>query len=371
VYNSVKNIVCKERAMSAKVCVQCGCPLDAKSNFCPKCGAKVNALASSNSKIPPSNADKNTSSAPKVMKIVGMIAAGIGVFVVLLLALVFYLTSGLTGIVHKQLNALHHDDIAKAYSYTSKDFQSVTTIEDFQTFVEQFPSLKDNKSATFTEREIKNNVGVLKGTLTSKDGIENAVEYQLIKEDGKWRILGISMRPAGAKVEIKRSEESNANNSSASEHVYEDQNNRYSIKYPANWIYETSGNGVVIFSGPKNTPAYFSTVNIQTILSKKAGGKYTNLKEMISSLKKQMNVDPSTKIISEGDAALPQDPKRTQGHFLIFTYNYKGQQFKQMQYVIFREDGEAFYAWAYTSPIDRYDVDFAVAKAMYDSWVIH
>jgi hypothetical protein len=40
----------------------------------------------------------------------------------------------------------------------------------------------------------------VKGTLTAKDGAVTPVEFQLVKEQGDWRILFMEVRPAGAGV---------------------------------------------------------------------------------------------------------------------------------------------------------------------------
>lgn len=306
----------------------------------------------------------NPSTFKKAIMTIGAAVAGFFVFSVTFIAIIFYLTSGLVDTIKDQLKALQSGEIEKAYSYTSKDFQKATSFNDFKKFIDQYPSLKNNKSSFFNEREIKDNTGTVRGTLTAKDGAKTPIQYKLIREDGAWKILGINVTQTGAGVEI--------NHDSSSTKIFENKSNRYSIQYPTDWEYEQPEKGTVIFSGKKGTPSYFATVNIQTILTKKSGGKYTNLKEFMASFKKQIAEHASdAKILDQGEAQLPQNPKKFHGEYLIFTYTLKGQAFKQMQFVIFRDDGLAFYAWGYTSPVEQYNTDLPIAKAMYESWIIN
>ncbi len=61
---------------------------------------------------------------------------------------------------------------------------------------------------------------------------------------------------------------------------------------------------------------------------------------------------------------------RFHGEYLVFTYTLHGEEFKQMQFVIARDDGLAFYAWAYTSPEKQYNENLPIAKGMYETWEI-
>lgn len=148
-----------------------------------------------------------TSGLPQYKKnllIAGSILIWLIMFALSILSLVFYVTSGLVNVVNQELNSLKAGDIQKAYSYTSKDFQKATSLESFKQFIEHYPSLKNNKSYFFNERIIENNRGVLKGTLTANDGAQTPVEFQLIQEDGTWKIIGIKVIITGAGIQMKR-----------------------------------------------------------------------------------------------------------------------------------------------------------------------
>lgn len=103
-------------------------------------------------------------------------------------------TESLVDTVDNQLEALRDHDIDKAYlTYTSREFKNTTSIEQFRDFLEAFPVFLENQSAHFTERSISHNIGTLKGTLTSSDHISTPIEYKVIKEDGRWKILSIRL----------------------------------------------------------------------------------------------------------------------------------------------------------------------------------
>jgi hypothetical protein len=129
------------------------------------------------------------------------ILGGVVAFIILAVTLAFYFTAGMVGVVEKQLALLQQGDIKGAYELTSKDFQKAMSLERFTAFVKNYPSLSQNTGHTFSTRSIENNIGTVKGTLTAKDGAVTPVEYQLVKEQGEWRILFIKLRATGASTE--------------------------------------------------------------------------------------------------------------------------------------------------------------------------
>lgn len=128
------------------------------------------------------------------------IIIGIVGFIVVVIILAMAATQGIVDVAKSQLKALRNDDVVKAYSFTSKDFQKATSLDDFKSFIAGYPSLKNNDDATFSDRETQNNTGVLKGSLKSKDGAVTPVEYAFVKENGEWKILNMKLNPAGAGI---------------------------------------------------------------------------------------------------------------------------------------------------------------------------
>lgn len=128
------------------------------------------------------------------------ILLGIVIFIVLVIGLVFFFTKSLTEVANKQLDALKRGDMTAAYSCTSKDFQATTSMADFTAFIDKYPSLKNNASASWLKREISNNIGTLSGSLKSVDGAVTPIEYRFVKENGEWKVLGILVNPTGAQI---------------------------------------------------------------------------------------------------------------------------------------------------------------------------
>ena len=121
------------------------------------------------------------------------ILIGVVVFIVIVIIVAFSATSGVVKVVDKQLSLLKQGDVEGAYALTSGEFKNATPLEDFKKFVEQYPTMSKNKSYTFTERSIENNIGTAKGSLTAEDGTVTPITYTLVKEEGEWKILNLKL----------------------------------------------------------------------------------------------------------------------------------------------------------------------------------
>jgi TM2 domain-containing membrane protein YozV len=120
------------------------------------------------------------------------IIAWLATLILAVILFIFYLTNGLVTTVTNQLIALRSHDVNKAYSYTSKVFQNAVSLDQFKGFVEQFPPLKNNVSASFENRSINSTRGSLTGILTAKEGQKTYIVYRFVKEDGLWKIINIA-----------------------------------------------------------------------------------------------------------------------------------------------------------------------------------
>jgi hypothetical protein len=185
-------------------CFHCGKKLDDNYKYCPTCGSPLDptpssALPNSLNQAPLASAHSETDQIKKKpmpfwFKLIGLLAvlALIGVTAGILF------TESWVDVVDHQLDALRQHDIAKAYNaYSSKDFKSTTSLDQFHSFVETYPVFMNNQSAHFTQRSIDHNIGTLKGNLTSNDHVNTPIEYKLIKEDDKWKILSIHLLKPG------------------------------------------------------------------------------------------------------------------------------------------------------------------------------
>lgn len=85
-------------------------------------------------------------------------------------------------------------DIASAYANSSADFQEVTSADDLGLFFEGYPVLAENTGIHFTNISIDNNTAVVYGTIEG-GGETGPITVNLVKEDGEWRVLNLSLEP--------------------------------------------------------------------------------------------------------------------------------------------------------------------------------
>lgn len=109
-----------------------------------------------------------------------------------------YLTHDLVSTAKGQLEALRENNIQQAYSYTSTEYQKAISLDRFKQWLDQFPELKNNKQVSFDERGINTytgflDSGFLEGTVISNEGKKVRIKYLFIKENGYWKILGITL----------------------------------------------------------------------------------------------------------------------------------------------------------------------------------
>jgi hypothetical protein len=135
----------------------------------------------------------NLSPAKEILFIAAATIGWLAMCMASIAAILMYSTTALVTVVNYQLTSLSKGDIELAYSYNSKDFQQNLSLEGFKKYVELHPVLKKNDSYHFYVRKILNNAGLLQGTLTSTDGVQTPIEYQLLNENGSWKIFNIKI----------------------------------------------------------------------------------------------------------------------------------------------------------------------------------
>lgn len=91
----------------------------------------------------------------------------------------------------QQVDAIRAHDLDRAYTFVAAGAQQTLSRPVFDNLVETTPELKDNKSGSFNEISIVNNVGSVKGSITSESGSTAIVEYKLVDENGQWKVADI------------------------------------------------------------------------------------------------------------------------------------------------------------------------------------
>ena len=128
------------------------------------------------------------------------ILGGIVIFIVALVAIVMYATSGMTEVANEffiHVKTKHYDD---AYNMLSEDFQKSTTEDTFKNFLMQ-NSLTEYKSASWGERSFEGDTGKLAGTIETNSGGSIPLTMNLIKNGDSWKIYSIYKPASGIQTE--------------------------------------------------------------------------------------------------------------------------------------------------------------------------
>lgn len=185
-------------------CASCGKGVFSAAAVCPFCRQPFTATLSA-AKSPGPLA--RSSNVPKLnMKIarwqivlVSFLAvAGVASF------FVFWATSGLVEPIERQLDAFKRDDLRAAYAEMSTDFRQDISFENFSKLARSIPSLSHNVAHSFTSRHLSTygdgtGIGQVNGNVTDDHGGAVSVHYDLVKENGVWKIksLHYKQRVAG------------------------------------------------------------------------------------------------------------------------------------------------------------------------------
>lgn len=176
-------------------CASCGKGIFSAATTCPFCrqplsvtgGGAKGAPVAANSNVP----GLNIKIARWQIMLVGAIAiAGSVSF------FIFWATSGLVEPIQRQLDAFKRDDLRAAYAETSSGFQQDISFDKFSELMKNIPSLSHNVSHSFTSRASSTNAdgtgkGDVKGSITDSQGGVVPVHYELVKENGAWKIRGV------------------------------------------------------------------------------------------------------------------------------------------------------------------------------------
>jgi hypothetical protein len=145
----------------------------------------------SNSGMPNAKtSSKNKGSFPGWFKLlIAIIFAGI---IFGFLGLIF--AENIASVVEEQLEKIKENRITQAYyDFTSKEFQSSTSLEAFREFINSYPVLAKHKKFILEKKAIYEKEGSIKGVLISENLHEMDVEYRLVKEGHSWKIQSLRL----------------------------------------------------------------------------------------------------------------------------------------------------------------------------------
>jgi hypothetical protein len=97
--------------------------------------------------------------------------------------------------IRDQLATLKAGDSSKAYyAYTTKDFRKAFSLDDFKSMVRRFKVFSQNRSFQSESSDFDgSNIIKLKGKLIAIDGDTMKVAFDMVLEDGDWKIQNIQL----------------------------------------------------------------------------------------------------------------------------------------------------------------------------------
>jgi hypothetical protein len=145
----------------------------------------------------------------------------------------------------------------------------------------------------------------------------------------------------------------------------------YTIRFPSGWIFKKQSENTYIFSGKEGSQAYYSTINIQKLRSKKNGGVYADVDAVIEGFKKDfLSGDANAKFFDGRSFKYADKNVQLEGKQFKAEYIIQGTKFRQWLVVISDYSQDYFYAFSYTSPADQYDFFLWIAELMLETWRI-
>jgi hypothetical protein len=179
-------------------CANCGKGIFSAATVCPFCRESLTAVRPMANSAPAPARSIVPQMNMKIARWQIMLAGAIGIagFAAFF---VFWATAGLVEPIQRQLDAFKHDDFRAAYAETSTSFQQDLSFEKFSEFMKSIPSLSHNVSHSFTSRSSSTNAdgtgtGDVMGSITDDQGGVLPVHYELVKENGAWKIKGMHFR---------------------------------------------------------------------------------------------------------------------------------------------------------------------------------
>lgn len=152
-------------------CKHCGSKVEGHHLFCPTCGERL---------------DSHKKRFPTLLKWLSAVL----ILGALISGYLFYNKEEPQKTIQEQLVALKNNQLTEAYySYTAKEFQKATPLEKFKEIIRSFHPLSEVKEINVDDSEEKDDRTRLNVTLKTDDKKSFKMEYDLVKEEGNWKII--------------------------------------------------------------------------------------------------------------------------------------------------------------------------------------
>ncbi len=104
-------------------------------------------------------------------------------------------TRDLIGAIQTFLKEIQSKNLSNAYNLTSTQFRNENTLKAFEEFIKSHPEFFKSNSSTFEKLVFNNNIATIIGEIIHSDTQSLPVEFDLIQEEGQWKILHIFTHP--------------------------------------------------------------------------------------------------------------------------------------------------------------------------------
>ena len=139
------------------------------------------------------------------------ILLGLGIFIGLIVALVFWATSGMSGAADDFFNLLTQKNYTTAYNkYISSDFKAKTPLSKFINYVKA-NHFDEVQETSWGNRQINGNLGELEGSLVTNSGAI-PIKLKFVKAGDSWQIYAIDKPQSGINNQQEKSNKSNVSN---------------------------------------------------------------------------------------------------------------------------------------------------------------
>jgi|GEM_PF-1448875 len=139
----------------------------------------------------------------------------------------------------------------------------------------------------------------------------------------------------------------------------------YTMPYPPNWVYEKPSRWTAVFSGPKGTDAYYTTVTVQNLSAK----TYADMNAVVADLKAQLKASGKK---HRWHNTLPylhmDDAGNVQGKQFTMEYWEGKEKLRRTGVLIPRLEQGVYHYFSYTAPEALYGESHDLAEAMRDGF---
>lgn len=135
------------------------------------------------------------------MKTFVKVLIGFSLLAAVLVAVVFYMTSGMSDSADKFFEAASAKRYEQAYQYVSRDFRKATSSNELTAFLSS-SGLSGFESASWNKRSFSGNRGTLVGTVNTRSGGTIPVNLGLVKSESQWLVDSIFRPQAGIRASV-------------------------------------------------------------------------------------------------------------------------------------------------------------------------